>query len=134
MKIFVRLKENNRVSGFSQQNMRNPICPDDCIDATEIELPSDFAQNFTNYVYDGGSFRLATDEENAAIDFPDEDYWVVLRADRNKLLAECDWTQAADTPLTEQKKTEWATYRQALRDLPANTTDPRNPTWPTKPS
>ena len=30
-------------------------------------------------------------------------------------------------------KTPWATYRQALRDLPANTSDPANPTWPTKP-
>ena len=28
----------------------------------------------------------------------------------------------------------WKTYRQALRDLPANTSDPSNPTWPTKPS
>ena len=27
----------------------------------------------------------------------------------------------------------WKTYRQALRDLPAKTTDPTNPTWPTKP-
>ena len=27
----------------------------------------------------------------------------------------------------------WKTYRQALRDLPANTKDPANPTWPTKP-
>ena len=29
---------------------------------------------------------------------------------------------------------EWKTYRQSLRDLPANTSDPANPTWPTKPS
>ena len=28
----------------------------------------------------------------------------------------------------------WKTYRQALRDLPSNTSDPANPTWPTKPS
>ena len=28
----------------------------------------------------------------------------------------------------------WKTYRQQLRDLPANTSDPTNPTWPTKPS
>ena len=129
MKIFVRLNEDNRVTGFSQQNARNPIQPDDRVDATEIELPSDFARNFTNYIFDNGSFRLATDEENAAIDFPDEDYWIVLRADRNRLLAECDWTQAVDAPLTEQKKSEWQTYRTALRTLPDTTTDPRNPDW-----
>lgn len=57
-----------------------------------------------------------------------------LRGQRSRLLASSDWTQSPDSPLTDAKKTEWATYRQALRDLPANTTDPSNPTWPSKPS
>jgi hypothetical protein len=57
-----------------------------------------------------------------------------LRDRRNILLASSDWTQAADSPLTDAKKAEWATYRQQLRDLPANTSDPANPTWPTPPS
>lgn len=52
---------------------------------------------------------------------------------RNGLLSDSDWTQVPDSPLDNTKKQEWATYRQALRDLPANTTDPANPTWPTKP-
>lgn len=58
----------------------------------------------------------------------------LLRQHRNNLLLESDWTQANDSPLTDSKKTEWKTYRQALRDLPANTTDWTNPPWPTKPS
>lgn len=45
---------------------------------------------------------------------------VELRLIRNRLLAQCDWTQAADSPLSDSKKAEWATYRQALRDLPAS--------------
>lgn len=53
---------------------------------------------------------------------------------RDLLLIGSDWTQLADAPLSSSKKTEWATYRQALRDLPANTTDIKNPIWPTKPS
>jgi len=53
---------------------------------------------------------------------------------RDLLLLGSDWTQLADAPLSSSKKTEWATYRQALRDLPANTTDIQNPLWPTKPS
>ena len=58
-----------------------------------------------------------------------------LRETRNIKLAESDWTQSAtDSTLSSDKKTEWATYRQALRDLPANTTDIANPPWPTKPS
>ena len=57
-----------------------------------------------------------------------------MRSMRDILLTACDWTQAADSPLTDAKKAEWATYRQALRDLPSTTTDPANPTWPTKPT
>jgi hypothetical protein len=39
------------------------------------------------------------------------------RATRNKLLADSDWTQMNDSPLTNEQKTAWATYRQELRDL-----------------
>jgi|TARA_R110000824_G_scaffold219243_1_gene406086 N-acetyl-beta-hexosaminidase len=57
----------------------------------------------------------------------------VLRETRNKLLVSCDWTQAADSPLTDEVIATWATYRQALRDLPANTSDPLDVTWPDAP-
>ena len=40
-----------------------------------------------------------------------------FRQVRNAKLAKCDWTQAPDSPLSDTKKAEWATYRQALRDL-----------------
>ena len=60
--------------------------------------------------------------------------WQMLRNQRDDKLLFCDWTQGNDTPLGSSKKTEWATYRQALRDLPANTSDPKNPTWPSEPS
>ena len=55
-----------------------------------------------------------------------------VRGKRNSLLGESDWTQNRDVVLSND--TEWKTYRQALRDLPANTTDWTNPPWPTKPS
>ena len=55
-----------------------------------------------------------------------------LRNHRNILLMESDWTQNRDVVLSNDE--EWKTYRQALRDLPANTTDWTNPPWPTKPS
>lgn len=57
-------------------------------------------------------------------------YFKNLRIQRNILLAACDWTQVEDVSVD---KTAWAEYRQALRDLPANTTDPENPVWPTPP-
>lgn len=45
-----------------------------------------------------------------------------IRITRRNLLMLSDWTQGADSPLTEAKRTEWAAYRQALRDLPDTTT------------
>ena len=52
-----------------------------------------------------------------------------LRGERNDLLAETDWMANSDVTMSDA----WKTYRQALRDLPANTSDPANPTFPTKP-
>ena len=52
-----------------------------------------------------------------------------LRVERNKRLAETDWWAASDRTMTAEQ----TAYRQALRDLPANTADPFNPVWPVKP-
>ena len=60
--------------------------------------------------------------------------WMKLRSERDNLLLSSDFTQLGDIGLSDSKKTEWINYRQALRDLPANTSDPANPNWPTKPS
>jgi len=53
-----------------------------------------------------------------------------LRRQRNQLLAETDWWVFPDSP---DATAEQLAYRQALRDLPANTVDPANPVWPVKP-
>jgi|TARA_Y100000015_G_scaffold37179_1_gene38954 DNA-binding transcriptional regulator/RsmH inhibitor MraZ len=44
--------------------------------------------------------------------------WTVVKDRRYGLLTASDWTQSADSPLSDTKKAEWATYRQKLRDLP----------------
>ena len=54
-----------------------------------------------------------------------------LRRERDRLLAESDWTQQPDAPADPAA---WAEYRQALRDLPANTKDVENVKWPTPPA
>jgi hypothetical protein len=54
-----------------------------------------------------------------------------IRGQRNQLLKNCDWTQIADCTAD---KTAWATYRQALRDLPSSITEPRSfADWPHDP-
>ena len=61
---------------------------------------------------------------------------LAIRVRRRILLNNCDWTQANDSPLSDTKKAEWATYRQALRDLPSNYTDTDEASkveWPEEP-
>jgi hypothetical protein len=53
-----------------------------------------------------------------------------LRAERDIRLAKSDWMGLSDTTMPDA----WKTYRQALRDLPANTSDFSNPNWPTEPT
>ena len=45
-----------------------------------------------------------------------------LRRIRNALLRDSDWTQFNDSPMSEEQKQAWVVYRQALRDLPNNST------------
>ena len=59
---------------------------------------------------------------------------MMLREQRNKKLAESDWTQYNDSPLSDSKKTEWATYRQSLRDITSSSQSIFSVTWPTEPS
>lgn len=56
-----------------------------------------------------------------------------VRQDRNERLADCDWTQLNDSPLSSADKTAWATYRQNLRDLPSAAGFPFTMNWPEAP-
>lgn len=58
--------------------------------------------------------------------------WESVRAKRNLELAESDWTQISDSPLSVQLKEEWRVYRQELRDI-TNYEDPWSVVWPEKP-
>ena len=67
------------------------------------------------------------DEAKAALDAQQA---ASMRAERNRRIAECDWTQLADSPAD---KNAWAIYRQALRDLPITEGFPWEVVWPTAP-
>ena len=66
---------------------------------------------------------IETDDENIL--------WARIRHQRDTELAATDWTQIADSTAD---KTAWATYRQALRDLPASNTDPKKIKFPSRPA
>ena len=66
----------------------------------------------------------------------------MVRTERNQRLVDCDWTQFPDSPLTDSQKTEWASYRQSLRDITTDLVIPTNSkgypimssiVWPTEP-
>ena len=56
-----------------------------------------------------------------------------VREVRNIEISVCDWTQLPDTPLTTEKKQEWAVYRQELRDITSQPGFPWEVDWPIKP-
>ena len=63
----------------------------------------------------------------------DTEEWAALRAKRDELLAACDWVVVKAQEAGEDVPAAWVTYRAALRNLPAATGDPANPTWPDAP-
>lgn len=66
----------------------------------------------------------------AAGDLPIEWVWERLRLRRDALLSASDFRMVTDAPWDTEP---WASYRQALRDLPDATTNPRLAVWPVKP-
>lgn len=77
---------------------------------------------------------LALGVPQSALDIVNEgitnDYRAVVISDRNQRLSESDWTQIADSQVNKEA---WATYRQALRDIPAQEGFPWNVVWPSRP-
>ena len=59
---------------------------------------------------------------------------LTLRKRRNRFLDETDKYMTIDYPhASDEVRQAWLDYRQALRDLPANTEDPKDPEWPAVP-
>ena len=71
---------------------------------------------------------------NGLPDATDEMKQTFMRNKRNALLVQSDWTQMPDSPLSDSKKQEWATYRQALRDFPSTWTPSDTANYPDQPS
>ncbi len=76
---------------------------------------------------------LAKPTWQTALDGRDNEQWKVVRSERDIKLQSCDWTMLSDVPLDPSVKTEWETYRQALRDI-TDQSDPFNIVWPTPPA
>jgi hypothetical protein len=77
-----------------------------------------------------GVTTTAAEAEAAYKATKDAEQSASVRTSRNDKLAECDWTQLADSTAD---KTVWATYRQLLRDVTVQDGFPWNVTWPEAP-
>jgi len=91
---------------------------------------------FTGFSYD--DFEIENEEkpsrENFEVVFASKRALLILRKRRDEKLKESDSYVAPDYPhASDEIRQAWLDYRQALRDLPANTEDPENPIWPTPP-
>lgn len=104
---------------------------------SSVENINDIVLNEGDGILEGEHDRATQKIVDGAVVSYTPDIWKKVRRNRNLLLTESDWTQVADSPLTNSKKAEWVTYRQTLRDLPStqsSVTDIDNITWPTEPS
>ena len=81
---------------------------------------------------DSGEITLV--EDPAKVEAKTAQAWTALRTQRNRLLQQSDWTALSDAHLSQDKKDAWFTYRQALRDLPDECTDPTQVDWPLDPT
>lgn len=85
---------------------------------------SEGVSDSTHRLVDGVFVEVEPEEENAATS---------MRRHRAHLLKSSDWTQMPDSPLADEKKGEWAAYRQALRDITSHANWPNlnDSDWPT---
>ena len=87
-------------------------------------------ENGQPYEVSGERWIERPDEEIAAYQSMAEQE---SRFERAMRLRECDWTQAADVPMSADQRTAWATYRQALRDVTKQAGFPDAIVWPEAP-
>ena len=90
--------------------------------------------NVAFWVVAKGSQSVTFDAASEA-DFNSARKWENVRAERDRLLANSDFSQLSDAPGSASNKTSWAAYRQDLRDIPATyAADPETVVWPTPPA
>lgn len=101
--------------------------------STEIEPPPEkdgfkIKWNGSEWIYE----ELPTEKEEKR-EKTKEEKEQAARNERNLRLTFTDWTQLPDAPLTAEQKAAYATYRQALRDVPAQSGFPDAIEWPEEP-
>ena len=100
---------------------------------------------YNDIIWDDTNYVMPTDEEiiNKTAELKAAEPFTLLREERNRRLAECDWVVTKNAEYGYNIPKEWRAYRQALRDLPSITYKPEldefgylkmdSVAWPTPP-
>jgi len=88
---------------------------------------------FQDYTDDEGVVHTASEQYEAYCFGKDAEQGKAVRADRNKRLADCDWTQLGDSPLNPDDKLAGQLYRETLRMVPEQPKFPWEIQWPLEP-
>lgn len=128
------------------QILKTVFCPEQDIQSQINESWQQFiegnAKDDLNYIENGQICPIPVQPSPNHIFNYDTKTWVLgdvdivaeqIKFKRNGLLAESDWTQIPNNPLTETKQQAWAVYRQQLRDIPQQLGYPSNVVWPQQP-
>tara|TARA_B100000508_G_scaffold140382_1_gene141205 strand:+ start:107 stop:580 length:474 start_codon:yes stop_codon:yes gene_type:complete len=102
----------------------------------ETDAPLSYSFNDSGHIHQDGTFSLKWDgtkivkDDTAKAEWELAEEWKRIRIQRNRLLAETDYLALKDNTLSTAMKE----YRDKLRSVPQDNSDPYNITWPTKPS
>lgn len=102
--------------------------PDDVVEITRskwAELLEKQAEG-NGIHYENGEFILV--EPEAVIS------WDIIRKQRDQRLSKSDWTQLPDAPLSDDEKQAWAAYRDSLRNITEEFSEPEDVKWPVSPA
>jgi hypothetical protein len=117
------------VVGFAPSNA---VLVSDFQNFIKVDYPLEMDQETLGVTKDGDEYVFCVDP--VKVQSKTAQAWTALRTERNARLAASDWTQLQDAHLSAEKKSVWADYRQALRDLPDETTNPLEAEWPLDPT
>ena len=122
--------DSNTLSVVDWYFADSPIVP--VTPGIRLEVPEGLAWDAVKGVQDGDQVTLVAD--SAKVQAKTDAAWAAIRSKRNRLLRDSDFTQMPDSPMSQEKKDAWAAYRQELRDLPDELTDPLTVEWPLDPT
>lgn len=128
--------------GASPTTLPHKIRPSEGVVRSDVSSFTDkeitdagFTGPYTVPSHNSETQKVTWDSENLAYvvsDMSDGELWSAVRTKRDRLLSESDWTMIPDAPRSLNYR-EWEKYRQSLRDVPSEFSDPKSITWPESP-